>query len=84
MEQIAELLIRFVSDYPWFAGAIGIVGTLRLLVPLIQQAVRIVVGATPSDRDDELAEKVFSSKAWNAFLAIMDWLVSTNTKKLRK
>ena len=84
MEELAQILIGLVSSHPVFASVIAVVGVLRLLVPVAEQAVRIVVGATPTKRDDELAGKVFSSKAWNAFLIVMDWLVSTNTKNLRK
>ena len=84
MEELAQMLVGLVSDHPIFASVIAVVGVLRLIVPLIEQAVRIVVGATPTETDDLMAEKIFSSKVWNGFLAIMDWLVSTNTKRFRK
>ena len=84
MEALSELLLQLVSLNPALAGVITVVGVLRLVIPLVTQAVRIIVGATPGQRDDELAEKVFSSLIWNGFLALLDWLASTDTKRLRK
>ena len=84
MEELAQWLVGLVSDHPLFASVIAVVGVLRLLVPLIQKGVMVVVGVTPNEADDALAEKVFSSKAWNLFLTALDWITSLDTKKLRK
>jgi len=84
MEELAQWLVGLVSDHPLFASVIAVVGVLRLLVPLVQKGIMVVVGATPGETDDELAEKVFSSKMWNYFLIALDWITSLDTKKLRK
>ena len=84
MELFTEYILHFVSGYPLFSVVVAVVGVLRLVVPLFTQAVKIIVGATPGRADDEFAEKMFSSKMWNSMLALIEWLSSVETKKLKK
>ena len=58
-----------------------VVGLLRLALKPIVSAVREVVAATATKKDDEFVEKVEESRAWGVFVYLLDWLTSIKLRK---
>lgn len=80
METLQEWLLGLLASNPKFAFFLMLVGILRVTIVPFQELVRSIVRATPTKKDDEFVEELFSSKAWNLFVSTVEWLSSIKIK----
>lgn len=82
---LGGLLEQYVAVLPaWSIAALVFVGSLHLVLPPVQAAVKAIVLATPSKRDDEIYEEVATSKYYEVFCIVVKWLSGLNLKKEKK
>lgn len=80
-ETLKPLLEVYSGEKGFLAQFLSIVGTLRIFIPPIQNILGVVVILTPTDKDNKLFNKVVNSKAYKAFLYVLELLSSLRLKK---
>ena len=87
MESILEMLKPLIEAYGGqfgpFMQFIALLGSARLIMKPFQpleKAIREVILGTPSKKDDELLEKLESSKVAKSIKFLVDWLFSIKVK----
>lgn len=58
-----------------------VVGVLRVVVKPVMAIAQSVVSLTPSQKDDELVQKILDSKVYKALVFTLDWLASIKLPK---
>ena len=77
MEQtITQAVIDMASKYPICLAILSGVGIFRVVFKPIVTAIKMVVAATPTQKDDVVVAEVEASKIWKAVLWIVDYLIS--------
>jgi len=71
-----ELLVELVAKYPMAASIVAVVGVLRITVKPVMSAVRSIVDATATQKDNEFLDNVEGSKIYKAFIYVVDWFSS--------
>lgn len=75
------LLLDLVSKYPVVASVIAVVGILRLVIKPLMSIVHSVADSTESAKDNEVLEKIESSKVWQGLVWLIDYLSSVKLPK---
>lgn len=81
MEGLAQLIAMFAGKWPWLAGVIFTVGSLRLIFKPAMSIVRVITELTPSKHDDDLADRIEANKIVKTILYVLDWLTSIKLNK---
>jgi len=85
MEQLLTFLQPLLEVYGgsqgWLLQAITIVGSLRLMVKPIRDAIHVYVNITPSKKDNEKFEEIEKSKIYKSIMYFIDWFSSVRPKK---
>jgi hypothetical protein len=76
VETVLPWLLSMVNTHPYFVMLVTAMGTLRLLVKPVMTILHVVVKLTPYDKDDQWLTKLEGSKAYAAFLYLLDWFAS--------
>ena len=76
METLAELLIGFVVDKPWFAVLILIAGYARIVIKPLWSMIGQIIKHSTNKKDDEWWASVNANKPLEAILYVLDWLLS--------
>lgn len=71
-----QLLVELVMKYPVAASIVGVVGVMRVVFKPAMSLARAYVGATATQKDDELLNKVEASKIYKGFAYVLDWFAS--------
>lgn len=85
MEELLAFLTPLLEAYGGQLGflvqLVSIVGTLRLLFKPVMSIIDVVVKLTPSESDDDLADRIEQNKVVKSVLYVLDWLASIKLKK---
>ncbi len=85
MEQIFEFLKPVIEAYAGNYGIaiqiVSIIGSLRVLIKPLMEALKVIVSITPSKSDDKIPEQVEKSKAYKVVIFCLDWFASIKIKK---
>ena len=85
MEQVLELIKPLIETLLGGNGillqVVAIVGSLRLILKPVMTAFQAYVLSTPSTKDDELYNKVESSKIYKWVVYALDYIASIKVKK---
>lgn len=76
IEAIVAFILNWANQYPTVAAVIMVIGTLRLLMKPLFTFLNEVVLITPGQWDNELLQKVETSKVYKTILWILDWFAS--------
>ena len=76
MEPFSHWALSMLSGHPLFASVLAGVGAMRLVIPPVVTAVKAIVKATPTQKDDRLLDDALSSVVWNRTLDVISWLSS--------
>ncbi len=77
-----QLLIGLFSTYPHLMALASAVGTARLIMVPLMQAIRLIVKVTPTKADDVLLAKFDESQLKKAVIFAVDYLASLNLSNL--
>lgn len=80
-EYLTQILTRLIAEHPIVSGFVAVLGVMRLLVVPLQTIVMTIVGATPTPRDDEIAEDFFNGRIWKSLVAALEWVSSLNLRR---
>lgn len=82
---LGNLILQYQDVIPlWAIAALAFVGSLHLVLPPVQAAVKAIVLATPSKEDDRIYEEVTTSKYYEVFCVVVKWLSGLDLKKKKK
>lgn len=76
MDQILAFIVALVAQYPAIASVLLAVGALRLINKPLFAILHNVVDLTPSQKDNEILDKVEKSAAYKFFCVVLDYLGS--------
>lgn len=71
-----ELIVSFASQYPIVASILMVIGILRTINKPLFAFLRTVVEATPTAKDNEILQKVETSKAYQYVSFLLDYVAS--------
>ena len=73
---LEQLLMSLVSQFPYLSVIIATVGAMRLTVPVLMQALRMIAKQTATTDDDKALDRIERSPNYLKFLSILEWLTS--------
>jgi hypothetical protein len=77
---LAPLIEAYGGEYGWAVAAVAYIGTFRLIFKPIHAAVKQIVKDTPSQKDDQVLEKVEGNIIFKAVIFLVDLLASIKIK----
>jgi hypothetical protein len=81
MEMVIGIISGMLAKYPAVASILAVVGSFRLVLKPIREAIVAIVGATPTTKDNDMLAKVESSKVWKAVVFVADLIFSVKLPK---
>lgn len=84
MNELTTFIIELIQKHPHLGSLAAIVGGLRITMKPIMLAIRAIVKATKTKKDDELLDKFEGSKWWAAFQWVVNWLGSVDLPQKSK
>lgn len=76
MESIAQFIIGFLQQYPFFASLVFIMGALRVVFKPLMLVLHEYVLYTPNEADNAALDKVEQSGIYKSFLMVIDFIAS--------
>jgi hypothetical protein len=74
--ELTDLILSLVQKWPVVSTVLMVVGVLRFINKPLFSFLRTFVLATPSKKDDQILDKVESSKVYKTICYILDWFGS--------
>jgi len=71
-----ELIISFANQYPVVASVLMAIGVLRTINKPLFTFLQVLVGSTPTQKDDEILKSVEQSKAYTYLCFVLDYFAS--------
>lgn len=81
LDSLLKVIWQFAEQFPVMGTILMIIGFLRLVNKPLFTILHIIVGATPTKKDDEILDNVEKSKFYKWFVYILDWFGSVKLKK---
>lgn len=79
-----EFILEMAAKYPAFSSLFMIMGVLRAVFKPLMTLLHAYVEATPTEKDNELLEKLKKSKAYGAVVWLLDYFASVKLPKAKK
>ena len=76
---MTELIVSYLSNHPYFAVVVSVLGIFRAFVPPLQLIWRLtkeLVGMTPTKFDDRILRTIERSKILSGLAYVASWLTS--------
>lgn len=78
---LSLIIIELIQKYPVMGSIVAVVGLIRIIVKPVMVALKSIVEATESPKDNELLVKVEESKVYKAVMFLLDYLASVKPLK---